>query len=293
MNRSVKKFPCGCEFEVIEGKIQFDTDVENINLECPAVWDLLAQGKTTGIFQLESRLGQSFAKKTKPRDIEGLALLISAIRPGCLENSFNGKTVTQHLVDRYNNEEPIDYYHKSLQKILENTLGLLVYQESALLIVAELADFTLSQADLLRRAIGHKEVSMMQEIEQPFLDGCKKVGKVNEEEAQEIFNMLRKSERYSFNKCLSPDTTVETKQGMKTLEEVQVGDFVNSPNGYVEIINKYDNGIQELYEITLEDGKSIQCTLHHQFLCDDGRKHSLSEILEKNLEIAVKDQNEN
>lgn len=289
MNRSVKKFPCGCEFEVIEGKIQFDTDVENINLECPAVWKLLAEGKTTGIFQLESRLGSSFAKKTKPRDIEGLALLISAIRPGCLENSFNGKTVTQHLVDRYNNEEPIDYYHKSLQNILKNTLGLLVYQESSLLIVQELAGFTLTQADLLRRAIGHKEVETMEKIKQPFLDGCKKVGKVNEEEAQEIFNMLRKSERYSFNKCLSLDTIVETPDGYKNLDEINIGDFVNSPDGYVEVVNKYDNGIQELYEVTLGDGKSVKCTLHHQFFCNDRRKHPLSEILEKNLEIVVKD----
>ena len=274
-----KKFPCGCEFPLIDGRIQFDPDVEKINLECPAVWDLLAEGKTTGIFQLESRLGSSYSKKLKPRDIEGLALLLAAIRPGCLENKIDNKNITQHLVDRYNNDESIDYYHKSLQMILASTLGLLVFQESALLIAQQIGGFTLSQADLLRRAIGHKEVSTMQKVKTEFLEGCKKTKKVNEEEAAEIFGMIEKSQRYSFNKCLGLNTTVETTNGPKTLEEIEIGDFVNSPNGYVEVVNKYDNGTQELYEVTLESGKQIKCTLEHKFSCGDRQKHQLKEIM--------------
>ena len=72
--------------------------------------------------------------------------------------------------------------------------------------------------------------------------------------------MIEKSQRYSFNKCLGLNTIVETKTGNKTLEEIQAGDWINSPNGFVEILNKYNNGIQALYEVTLESGKSIQFT---------------------------------
>jgi len=288
MLQKTKKFDCGCEFPLDEnGKVILPTDIEELNLECPRIWQLLADGKTTGIFQLESRLGSSYAKKLKPKDLEAWSLLIAAIRPGCLEVKVDDKTVTQHLVDRYNHQEDLSYIHIELEDILKETLGFIVYQESALLITQKLAGFTLEQADLLRRAIGHKEVETMEKIKQPFLDGCKKVGKVNEQDAIEIFNMIAKSQRYSFNKCLSLDTVVETINGYKTLVEVCVGDCINSPEGYVEVLNKYDNGIKDVYEVTLESGKTIQCTIDHQFLCNDGKKHPLYKIMEKNLKIIV------
>jgi len=99
------KFDCGCEFETKNDRIIFDPDVEKINFECPKVWELFESGAVKGIFQLESRLGQSFCKKLKPENIEQLSALLSIIRPGCLESKIDGKSVTQLFVDRKNGEE--------------------------------------------------------------------------------------------------------------------------------------------------------------------------------------------
>ena len=244
-----KKFPCGCEFDVIDGRVRFDTDMEKLNLECPKVWELFGDGKTTGIFQLESRLGSSCAKKLKPENLEHLSGLIAAIRPGCLDSFIDGKSITNHFVDRKNAVEEVSYYHPSLEDVLQDTYGLLIYQEQAMSIVTKLANFDLSQADILRRAIGKKKPEEMARVKEQFLVWCKTVGLVNDEEAQYIFSWIESSQRYNFNKCLSPDTIVETPNGYQTLDETNIRDWVNTPSGYTEVVNKYDNGIQEVYEI--------------------------------------------
>ena len=199
-----KKFDCGCEFPLDEnGRVVFDSDVEKINLDCPRIWELLGTGRTTGIFQLESRLGSSFAKKLKPENIDQVSGLIAAIRPGALDSIIDGKSITQHYVNRKNKEEEVSYYHPALEEILKDTYGLLIYQEQALFIASKLAGFTLIQADLLRRAIGKKKPEEMAKVKEQFLEGCKTVGLVTDEEATEIFGMIEKSQRYSFNKSHS------------------------------------------------------------------------------------------
>ena len=72
----------------------------NNNYDCEKTWDLICEGRTKGVFQLESNLGKSWAKRVKPRNIEELAALISLIRPGCLKAITDGKSMTQHYVDR-------------------------------------------------------------------------------------------------------------------------------------------------------------------------------------------------
>lgn len=208
MTTTTKTFPCGCEFEVIDGKIQFNTDVETLNLECPEVWALLGEGKTVGVFQLESRLGQTISAKLKPENIEQLSDLIAVIRPGCLDSYMDdqdgkSKNITSHYIDRKNNSDQVTYYHESLEEILSSTFALLIFQEQAMAIVQKLADFDLSQADVLRRAIGKKKVSDMQDAKKDFMEGCKKKKLVDDETAAHIFSWIESSQRYSFNKSHS------------------------------------------------------------------------------------------
>ena len=105
------------------------------------VWDLICAGKTKGIFQLESNLGKSWAKRVKPRNIEELAALVSIIRPGTLKAIQDGKSMTQRFVDRKNLTEEITYLHPSLEPILKGTQGVLVYQEQSMKIAQQLAGF--------------------------------------------------------------------------------------------------------------------------------------------------------
>ena len=175
-------------------------DFENVDLESEKTWDLISSGNTKGCFQLESRLGRSLAKKLKPSNIEELSALISIMRPGCLEAVRDGKSVTNHYIDKKNKLEDVDFFHDSLKTILGNTYGEMVYQEQAMQIAKEIAGFDLQEADLLRKAIGKKKPEEMAKLKQKFIEGAGKLNIVNKEQAEEIFNWIEKSQRYSFNK---------------------------------------------------------------------------------------------
>lgn len=200
-------FPCGCEFEIVgeidDGRpaIDFVPKIDKINLDCSRTWDLLGAGNTKGCFQLESRLGQSLAKKLKPKNMEQLSALVSIMRPGCLEAVRDGKTVTQHYIDRKNGVEEVSYFHPALKPALENTYGEMVYQEQAMRIARDIAGFTLGQADELRKAIGKKKPELMAKMKLLFIEGAKNLNIVDEEQAEQIFGWIEKSQRYSFNKA--------------------------------------------------------------------------------------------
>lgn len=194
------EYPCGCSFEKPdENKINFDPSSIN-NFECSRTWDLISAGNTKGCFQLESRLGRTMAKKLKPSNIEELAALISIMRPGCLEAVRDGKTVSNHYIDKKNGEESINYFHSALEPILSNTYGEMVYQEQAMEIAKTIAGFDLQEADMLRKAIGKKKPEEMAKIKKKFIKGSQKTKLVDKEQAEEIFNWIEKSQRYSFNK---------------------------------------------------------------------------------------------
>jgi DNA polymerase-3 subunit alpha len=173
---------------------------ENVDLDCPDTWELISSGNTKGVFQLESRLGQSMAKKLKPSNIEELAALISIMRPGCLEAVRDGKTVSNHFIDKKNGQESIDYFHQSLEPILKTTYGEMVYQEQAMQICQQIANFDLSEADMLRKAIGKKKPEEMARIKTLFTEKSKEAKIINEQQAEQIFSWIEKSQRYSFNK---------------------------------------------------------------------------------------------
>ena len=198
------QYPCGCSFPIEQtdgvSKISFNPKIEEINLDCSRTWDLISSGNTKGCFQLESRLGRSMAKKLKPENIEQLSALISIMRPGCLEAVRDGKTVSNHYIDKKNGLESVDYFHNSLEPVLGNTYGEMVYQEQAMEITKVVAGFNLQEADMLRKAIGKKKPEEMAKVKSKFIDGAKKLNIVSEDEAEQIFGWIEKSQRYSFNK---------------------------------------------------------------------------------------------
>lgn len=198
------KFRCGCEFHQDEdGKTIFNPDINKVNIDCSATWDMICEGNTKGVFQLESQLGRSLAAQTKPRNIAELSDLIAIMRPGCLEAIVNGKSLTMHYIDRKHKRDSVEYFHNSLESILESTYGILVYQEQAILIATEIAGFDLQEADTLRKAIGKKKTDVMAQVKTSFLQKAKDKGIVTIEQAEEIFSWIEKSQRYSFNKSHS------------------------------------------------------------------------------------------
>ena len=194
------EFSCGCKFPLVDNKICFNPNIESLPLDCSNTWDIIGNGNTKGCFQLESRLGQSLAKRAKPRNIDELAALISIMRPGCMEAMVEGKSLTNHYIDRKHGKEPIDYFHPSLEEILKETYGILVFQEQSMQIAQKIANFNLQKADILRKAIGKKKTDEMSRVKKMFLEGTSELNIVNKEQAEEIFSWVEKSQRYSFNK---------------------------------------------------------------------------------------------
>ena len=124
-------------------------------------WNLFKDGRTKGVFQLESNLGRAWSKRLQPTNIEELSALIALIRPGSLKAISDGKSMTQHYVDRKSGVDIVKYLHTSLTDILENTKGVLIYQEQSMRIAQKLAGFDLKQADDLRKAIGKKNIPVI------------------------------------------------------------------------------------------------------------------------------------
>lgn len=265
-----------------------------IDYDFEPAWDLICSGNTTGIFQLESSIGQHYSKLIKPRNIEELANLIALIRPGCL-NSYmeDGKNLTEHYAMRKHGIEPVTYLIPELEPILNKTYGILIYQESCIAIGTQLAGLSPGDADYyIRSVIGKKKISMMEQTINIILDGLMKNG-IKEKDGRKLIEWIKAGQRYSFNKCLSPQTLVQTRQKLETLELLKIGediltyDFSANKEIYTKVVNKFESGEQELYEITLESGKTIECSLDHEFYCSDGEKHPLWMILNKQLKIAT------
>jgi len=198
------EYPCGCKFKKNEqGLPTFNPNIEDMPLDCERTWDMICEGNTKGVFQLESQLGQSKAREVKPRSVEELSDLIAIIRPGCGDAIVKGKSLTMHYIDRKSKKDPVEYFHDDLEPVLKSTYGILVYQEQAMQIAQLVAGFSLQQADNLRKAIGKKKVDLMAQVKEEFFAGAKEVGKFTEEEAEEIFSWIEKSQKYSFNKSHS------------------------------------------------------------------------------------------
>jgi len=192
---------CNCKFCLNdEATIDLDIDIENIDLNCRRTWNLISEGNTKGCFQLESRLGQSMSKKLKPDNIEQLSALISIMRPGCLEAYRDGKSVSNHYIDKKNKNEEIDFFHPALESILSTTYGEMVYQEQAMQICQKIANFDLTEADQLRKAIGKKKPEEMVKIKKLFLHKSEAANILSKTESEELFGWIEKSQRYSFNK---------------------------------------------------------------------------------------------
>jgi DNA polymerase-3 subunit alpha len=176
----------------VEGK---SIDIENIPLEDKATYKLLAKGETVGVFQLESPMMRHYLKQLKPSEIEDIIALVALYRPGPMA------LIPEYIAGKHKKKK-IEYLHPKLKPILEKTYGVCIYQEQVMKIAQELAGFTLSEADVLRKAIGKKIKKLLISQKEKFIEGCKK-NQIEENIAQKIWNWIEPFARYSFNRSHS------------------------------------------------------------------------------------------
>lgn len=159
---------------------------------------LLGHGHALGLFQFESEGMQKLLVGAKPDRLEDLIALNALYRPGPM-----GQDMHNAFVRRKNKQEPVDYPHPSTKPILENTLGIIVYQEQVIQIANLLCGFTLSEADKLRKAMGKKDKVLMGKYHDQFVAGFGKVSGVPENIAAGIWDQIEKFAEYGFNKSHS------------------------------------------------------------------------------------------
>lgn len=247
-------------------------------------FSLLESGDLEGVFQLESSGMKQIVRDLKPSNIEDISSILALYRPGPLDAGLIPK-----FINRKHGREEIEYETGILEPILNETYGIMVYQEQIMKIAQDMAGYSLGQADLLRRAMGKKKVAEMEKQKEKFIDGSTKNG-VRKQVAEQLFADMLKFAEY----CLSYDTEILTFEygflaiGEIVNKKIECSVFSVDKNGNVytqPIAQWHHRGVQELYEYCLDDGSTIRATKDHKFMTTGGEMLPIDEIFTKDLDL--------
>lgn len=170
-------------------------DIHEVPLDDKKTYELIASGNTVGIFQLESSGMKNLAKDLQPTKMSDISAMVALFRPGPME-------LIPSFLEGKKNSKKIKYLHPDLKSILEETYGILVYQEQVMEIANKLAGYSMSEADNLRMAMGKKKKSLMKLEKDKFIKGCLKNG-YSKGLTENIFSFMEKFAAYGFNKSHS------------------------------------------------------------------------------------------
>ena len=170
-----------------------EIDLAHLPLDDKPTYELFQRGDTTGVFQLESAGMKRYLRALKPTHFEDIIAMVALYRPGPMQ-------FIDSFIRRKHGEEPITYLHEGMRNSLENTYGILVYQEQFMQISKEWCGFTGGQADTLRKAVGKKKIDLMKKVKPEFVEGAVKVGGATREMAETFWTQLEEFANYCFNK---------------------------------------------------------------------------------------------
>jgi DNA polymerase-3 subunit alpha len=177
---------------LIEESTGHKVDIEQIPLNDEKTFRLCQEGRTTGIFQLESGGMKDLLRRLKPEVFEDLVALVALYRPGPME------WIPDYIDGKHGRRKP-KYLHPKLEPILSKTYGVAIYQEQVMQIARDLAGFTLSDADILRKAMGKKKADLLAKQKENFIKGCMANG-IEEKLAEQVFTFIEPFAGYGFNR---------------------------------------------------------------------------------------------
>jgi DNA polymerase-3 subunit alpha len=213
-------------------------DIDNLALDDADTYKLFARGDTTAIFQFESHGMRDILRRYQPTRIEDLTALNALYRPGPIQGGM-----VDDFINRKHGKTKVSYELPQLQDILQETYGVILYQEQVMQIANRLASFSLGEADILRRAMGKKKKEEMAAQRAKFLHGCAN-NKIPEKKAERIFNLMEEFAGYGFNKSHSCAYALLAYQTayMKTHYPVEfIAALLTSETGNAEKAVKYIN----------------------------------------------------
>ncbi|MEM9164916.1 MAG: trans-splicing intein-formed DNA polymerase III subunit alpha N-terminal partner DnaE-N, partial [Cyanobacteria bacterium P01_F01_bin.4] len=259
-------------------------DLENLAYNDDETYKLLGRGELGGVFQLESSGMRQIVRDLKPSGLDDISSVLALYRPGPLDAGLIPK-----FINRKHGREQIDYAHEILEPILEETYGIMVFQEQIMRIAQDMAGYSLGEADLLRRAMGKKKQSEMEKHRGKFLEGSMKKG-VPQKTVEALWEQMVNFAQY----CLSYDTQILTVEygplAIGEIVEKQISCHVYSTdrNGFIytqPIAQWHHRGHQEVFEYQLDDGNIIRATQDHKFMTEDGDMLPIDEIFLEGLEL--------
>jgi DNA polymerase-3 subunit alpha len=169
-----------------------EIDISKLPMDDKPSYDLLSRAETTGVFQLESDGMKRYLKDLKPSVFEDIIAMVALYRPGPMQ-------WIDKFIARKHGKEPITYAHPKAKAALENTYGIIVYQEQVMQMSKDMAGFTGGQADTLRKAMGKKIKELMEKMGKEFIEGCVK-NEVSREIAEDLYQAMQDFAQYAFNK---------------------------------------------------------------------------------------------
>jgi DNA polymerase-3 subunit alpha len=252
-------------------------DFGRLPLDDKDTYALLASGRTTGIFQLESPGMRNLLTRIKPECFEDLVAILALYRPGPLESGM-----VEDFIKRKRDPSQISYDPPGLEPILRDTYGVIVYQEQVMAIANRVAGFSLGQADLLRRAMGKKKPEEMEKQKALFIQGAK-ANQLPEKKAEKLFDLMAYFAGYGFNRCVIGETAL---LDAFTGESTTVRDLFAAPHPFTvhalgpdqrlhprPVIGLVSNGRKPVFEMRTILGKHVTATGNHPFLTLNGWKN--------------------
>lgn len=178
--------------KIVKNTRRLEINIDNIPLNDVATYKLFQDGETTGVFQFESSGMKRYLRELKPTEFEDIIAMVALYRPGPME------WIPDYIAGKHKVKK-VAYLHPKLAPILEKTYGVAIYQEQVMQIARDLAGFTMGQADVLRKAMGKKIVSLLAEQKEKFIEGCVKNG-VYQELGEKVFSFIEPFAGYGFNR---------------------------------------------------------------------------------------------
>lgn len=261
--------------------------LEDIDIYDKSIYEFLNNSTHyCGIFQAEIGLGKQVLSRLKPQNPDDVFLSISVARPGSVQ-------YIDELVElRANNE--IKRIHPKIDKVLEKTSGILIFQESLMQLCSVIAGFDPKETNSIRSAVGKKDTKKMLSYQEKFIEGGLKNG-YSKEIVDSIWASFLSSADYSFNRCVAPDTLVELESGLKKeMSQIKTGDKIKAYNTrenrdhFVEVKNIYNNKV-EIFEIELSDGRILKCSKDHRVMTSVGMR-KIEDCINEDLEILCEDE---
>ncbi len=230
-----------CQFIAKRG---IEIDISKIPLDDRRTYQMLGEGKSVGVFQLESSGMRDVLRKMKPDTIDDIIALISLYRPGPMDN-------IPAYIARKHGIEPPDYMHPMLESVLKETYGVIIYQEQVMQIAQIMGGYSLGGADLLRRAMGKKIAAEMDKQRETFVKGAI-ANKVDKEQASYIFDLVAKFAGYGFNKSHAAAYALISYRTAYLKANFEVEFFAASMNLEISDTDKINSFIQDIKQHNIQ-----------------------------------------